>query len=189
MRAAPPLSMLANVINGGMLLLGLGLSMISVVRLIQAEAYSGLLPGLQLIGVFLLAAGRLAVFATPSKRCCDVMSGGVLLVGLGLSMISVVGLIQAEAYFGLLLGLLLGVFLLAAGGLAVFATPSGRCCYLDCVAPSDPGSHAHTLPRAWNRVNLLRQFAGGPMLMLVAIAPVANYWCALHRSQESKQSQ
>ena len=116
---------------------------------------------------------------------------GMLLVGVSVSIICVVRLIQAHksAYVGLLLGLLLlGVCLLAAGSFAVVATPAARCGYLDCVAPSDPGN-AHTLPRAWNRVNLLRQFAGGPMLMLVAIAPVANYWCALHRSQESKQSQ
>ena len=119
-----------------------------------------------------------------------VINGGVLLVGFVMAVLCAVRMIQSDAYFGLLLCLLfLGIFLLAAGGLAVFATPSGRCCYLDCVAPSDPGSHAHTLPRAWNRVNMLRQFAGGPMLMLVAIAPVANYWCALHWSQTSKQSQ
>ena len=56
-----------------------------------------------------------------------VINGGVLLVGLSLSIVCVIRLIQADAYFGLLLCLLfLGIFLLAAGGLAVFGIRNGN---------------------------------------------------------------
>lgn len=49
---------------------------------------------------------------------------------------------------------------------------------LCCTPPTstNAGHQRYDQEKAWKIMNHLRQFAGGPMLALVAIAPVTNYW-------------
>ena len=97
-------STLAYVINGGVLLVGFVMAVLCAVRMIQSDAYFGLLLCLLFLGVFLLISGGLAVFGIKNGNAgliniasvCLAIFGYIMLI-IGITLMVVSGTVMDDA--------------------------------------------------------------------------------------------